>query len=822
MYVRTQKQSVNNSATVTIELRRGVTIGSATAPMKQNGLWAVLDGDGGRGSGPATITSAATIFAAKRGIRFARNASNITGATTITNSGDISSGEEGVYLWYSRVVAPWVSAPLSTLNTFTGGATITNTGAIAVSGADKYGIVMDYRGIGAAEVDNSGAIDAPLGSGVRLLHANGDGRLTNNGAATLTNRGAVSAAAVGLRLDKRGGSGATTLANSGDVTVMADAAAGVGHAIWLTEGGSGAVTVTNSGALRSKNHALFVETSAANTAGLTLTNSGAVASEDGDGIRIDRAAGSGAVSVTVAEGGSASGGVSGVHVEGGSVADRTVTVHGSVAGGTVAGVRLVGGGTLVVGPTGRIVAGGVLADGAGALTVRVSGVVVGDVRHAGSGALTLTAPAGSVVTGTVHDPVGASTTVAGSIGRLVYTPAAGASVTVTETGRLTGVEVGGAREAIRVGGGEVEVTLHVEAGLTAPEIAGRIDGAIRSPDRSPAFHYVPAGGEPTRLAVGGETVALGAFDLGLHAEGGDMYRLRADWAPRSRVYEALPSFLLGLNAPSGFGDRSAAVRSANGAWAVVEMARGSWKAERSTTPGLKYRHRRHGATTGLDVPVGGNGLLGLSLHHRSGTAEVAGGGEIALSGRGVGLSGSWVRDGAYVDLRAETTWWDADFTSSLRGRLKREATARGRALGLETGLRIERSGASMTPRVGLVHSRVSMAAFEDATGARVSLEDGRRLGGRAGVAAEATPWALSGARLFGSLDVERELSGNAKVRVSGTRLRSDSPVTWLRLGLGGSHEWGEGRYALAGEARYATSVGGGHDLGAGLNLAVRF
>ena len=289
VYFRTDVQSVNNSAATTIELRRGVTIGSATDPMKQNGLWVVLGGSGGRGSGPATITSAAPIFAAKRGILFARNVSNITGATTITNNGDISSGEEGIYLWYSRVVAPWVSAPLSTLNTFTGGATITNTGAIAVSGA-RYGIYMNYRGIGAAEVDNEGDIDAPLGSGIHLLHANGDARLTNNGDATLTNSGAVSAATLGLRLDKRSGAGDVTLTNSGAVTVTADAAAGVGHAVWLTEGGSGTVTVTNSGALRSKNHALYAVMGAANTGDLELTNSAAVTSEDGDGIRLERGA----------------------------------------------------------------------------------------------------------------------------------------------------------------------------------------------------------------------------------------------------------------------------------------------------------------------------------------------------------------------------------------------------------------------------------------------------------------------------------------------------------------------------------------------------
>ena len=307
----TQNQSVSGSAATTIDLESGVTIGSAATPMKQNGLWARLDGNGGRGSGPATITSAAPIFAAKRGILFARNTSNIAGATTITNNGDISSGEEGIYLWYARVTPPWVSAPVSTLNTFTGGATITNTGAIAVSGADKYGIFMNYRGIGAAEVDNSGAIDAPLGSGIHLVHANGDGRLTNNGAATLGNSGAVSAATLGLRLDKRSGAGAVTLTNSGAVTVTADAAAGAGHAVWLTEGGSGTVTLTNSGALRSKNHALYAVMGAANTGDLELTNSAAVASEDRDGIRLERGAEG---DVTVDNSAGVSGRWHGIHV----------------------------------------------------------------------------------------------------------------------------------------------------------------------------------------------------------------------------------------------------------------------------------------------------------------------------------------------------------------------------------------------------------------------------------------------------------------------------------------------------------------------------
>ena len=87
---------------------------------------------------------------------------------------------------------------------------------------------------------------------------------------------------------------------------------------------------------------------------------------------------------------------------------------------------------------------GVLSDGAGDLHATVAGTVEGDVRIQGGGALTLDVMEGGAVTGTVRDPVGLST-VAGSIGRLLYT--SGATVTVAATGALTGVE--GEAEAIR-------------------------------------------------------------------------------------------------------------------------------------------------------------------------------------------------------------------------------------------------------------------------------------------------------------------------------------------------------------------------------------
>ena len=183
----------------------------------------------------------------------------------------------------------------------------------------------------------------------------------------------------------------------------------------------------------------------------------------------------GAIAVNVAAGATVSGGRHGIQVSGAGLdddgmRDQTVTVNGAVMGGTGAGIHLGRGGTVTVGKTGRIGAAsgdGILSDGAGDLSVSVAGVVEGDIRAMGDGTLTFASLAGSQVTGTVHDP--APMTVAGSVGRLLYTN--GGTVTVAATGRLTGVD----GEPIRSeaggggGGGDLSVT-----------VAGAVEGDIRA------------------------------------------------------------------------------------------------------------------------------------------------------------------------------------------------------------------------------------------------------------------------------------------------------------------------------------------------------
>ena len=307
-------------------------------------------------------------------------------------------------------------------------------------------------------------------------------------------------------------------------------------------------------------------------------------------------------------------------------------------------------------------------------------------------------------------------------------------------------------------------------------------------------------------------------------EDGDGVRVMREYGPRTRVYEALPSVLLGLNGLPRFRERMAVPRTGNGGWVRVETYRGNWSAEASTTEGLEYDHWRTGLRAGRDVPVGEEVLLGFSVHHRLGSADVLRGGGIDLSGLGAGVSGAWmVGDDVYVDAQGELTWYEADFHSSSRGMLKEGASGRGHALGLEVGYRAPMPGMAgvvVTPRAGVEHSRVTLGDFRDAVGARIRMEEAKSLKGRLGVVVEAerdgSPhW------LAGSLDVEHEFEDDPKVRMTGADLEPKPKAARVRLGLDGSRAWSDGRYTLSGGLSYARG-GDSEELGGGVSWKVRF
>ena len=662
-------------------------------------------------------------------------------------------------------------------------------GDLAVTVARTASVTGDLRGLGAGGLsvrvagtvtgdvveEGAGGLDATISG---TVEGNVFGRGTGGHTVTVSNggtvRGAIHLAASTVTV--HGTAGRVQLDEGGTVTV----------------GGTGRITGIEGIGLRS------------DAGALAATVSGTV---EGDVL----GRGVGAHTVAVSNGGTVTGTV---HLGAG-----TVTVHG-----TAGRVQFDEGGTVTVGETGRVtgIEGIGLRSDAGDLVATVSGTVEGDVLGRGVGAHTVAVSNGGTVTGTVH--LGAGTvTVHGTAGRVQFDE--GGTVTVGETGRVAGIE----GDAVYNERGDLKVTLHGRAGETPPKARDRIDGKIRSPG-GVEFCYVPAGGAGGCAAAGGPggsgpMVAQGAFDVGLHDEGNGVYRVESGYAPRTRVYEALPSALLGMNGLMRFEERMAAPRADRGGWARAEVSRGQWKADASTTEGLGYGHRRYGLRAGLDVPAKESGLFGVSLHHRQGSVDVSDGGWIELSGVGAGVSGAWFGNGVWMDFQAEVTRYEAALDSVSRGTLNKRVPARGHALGAEAGRRfvvdVVPGGAVLTPRAGLVHSKVSVSGFPDAVGSRVSLEDGRSLKGRMGVSVEAKPDTGARSRVSGSLDVEHEFSDGRKVRVSGTELTPVAEATWFRFGLNGSHASDDGRWTLAGGMSYATS-GGSYEFGGGVNLKVRF
>ena len=462
-----------------------------------------------------------------------------------------------------------------------------------------------------------------------------------------------------------------------------------------------------------------------------------------------------------------------------------------------------------------------------ASTVRVDGSVVGCVQLDRGGAVT----------------VGASGRIACADGAGVRSDAGELDVTVA--GTVNGIDAGGDLAAEVTGAGRAGDIKHAgDLDLTILAAAGeRLDQAARRA----AGRITGDGARRVRIVAGGKTFEIGSsgtdeaapsgpYDVGLEEDADGGVRLVPAWAPRSRVYEALPSVLLGLNVPPAHRDRLAGRRSQNGTWVHVAAGGGERRAKHSKStsdpetstsgPGIAYSHRSYGVTAGVDFPfgIGRAGLAGVSAHHLRGAAALAGGdGEIEAAGTGFGLSAAWAfGNGVYVDGQFQATWYELDLSSGLRGALQSGVTGTVWAAGLETGRRFAVGpGLTLTPRARLVRSDVKVGAFTDNVGSRVSAIRRRSPSGRAGVELEA---AGEGGRLFGALDLEHEFQPDTQTEVSGVKLSSEEAGTRVLAELGVMRSWGEGRYAVRSILRYATAVGrgGSRDYGGGLSMSIRF
>ena len=574
----------------------------------------------------------------------------------------------------------------------------------------------------------------------------------------------------------------------------------------------------------------------------------------------------GRIDVTVAEGATVAGGVAGVYAANAGMGEiagdspwgkalyldedatlalrrQFVTVHGTVTGGTDAAVHLSGGGALIVGEKGKVHAGSsgraVLVNDPGRSEI----VIHGEVRG-GAGARAAV------------DVTGGGTVTVGLTGRVTANGATRAihagKATPDDTRRTavvlhvpadTGVDGRVSKEAADaasarvqggIGGDGIANDRVVFAAADDDGVTGHMDYAPIQ-DGSPNTESLPpepkgSGEDPEEgpgagrdnnekkddMSGGGQRQDPASFDC-------DMAGMTDD---RCRLYEALPSVLLAMNGLPTREERLAAARSEAGGWARVETARGEWMADSSTRTGVAYDRARSGVRVGVDGAVGENVRLGVSAHGLRGSADMTqNGGKAELSGVGVSVSGAAeVGDGVYIDAQAGATRYDVKLTSKLGRTLKDGAKGMGYALAVEAGRAVALTeNVTLTPRAGLVWSRVSLSDFADSRAATlVSMEDAESLTGRAGVSVALAPGGSDGLRVVGSAEATHEFSGETGIRVAGTPLKASPETTGARFALGAAHGWGEGRFALQASANYTTGGSVGDGFGGGLSLSARF
>ncbi len=426
--------------------------------------------------------------------------------------------------------------------------------------------------------------------------------------------------------------------------------------------------------------------------------------------------------------------------------------------------------------------------------------------------------------------------------------------------------------------GDVEVILeqdeaglmgHVKGQILNPAAEGDSDGTTRSKIE---FKIRSVSGSETVLKSGaifyrrGERT--GVYEEVIKTElktiEGEGFKFEDDttvsglrlYSHRSRLYEVLPSVLLGLVELTPYstrmavprrttGDEEVMVQSSKGEHVAVPGARtGVWvrlavrdgerMADTSTTAtdfrrqSLAWDVKQTDFEAGLEVPTDERLVLGVSAHSRQSKATVKRGGTMEASGTGVGVSLTWTDDsGLYVDGQLSyTRFFDVALTSSRNGQITSKGGGSGLALGVEVGRPMSIGGMAVIPRGGLSWSSVDMDAFDEPTtidgAGRVAPDKEQSVQGRVGVLAELGPKDAD-RRLYASLDLEHEFSSKHAVMVAGTRLATEVKPTWVRLGVGGAMSLGSGDTTqLTGDAFYATAGSDNTDFGGGLSVTFRF
>ncbi len=330
------------------------------------------------------------------------------------------------------------------------------------------------------------------------------------------------------------------------------------------------------------------------------------------------------------------------------------------------------------------------------------------------------------------------------------------------------------------------------------------------------------------------------------------------YSHRARLYEVLPSVLLGLVELTPYSTRMAVPRrsigdeevmvqsskgehvavpgSRTGVWVRLAVRDGERMADTSTTArdfwrqSLAWDVKQTDFEAGLEVPTDDRLVLGVSAHYRQSEATVKRGGTMEASGTGVGVSLTWTDDsGLYVDGQLSyTRFFDITMVSanSAVGSITSTGGGNGLTLGVEVGRRMSVGDMIVIPRGGLSWSAVDMDALDEPAridGAGIVAPDKEQsVQGRVGVLAELGP-VDADRRLYASLDLEHEFAPEHEVMAAATKLKTEVKPTWVRVGVGGAMPLGDtDAMMLAGDVFYTTAGSNSTDFGGGLSLTLRF
>ncbi len=777
--------------------------------------------------GSITVVSRGSVYSSEHGI-LVNLASGKTGNMEVDlQAGTIDATKTGV--WLAQYGTGDITFKTSVDSTIKGG-------------SDGVDLQKEPNGRGDITVVHNGKIDADK-AGFRLTNVEGDSITVTTGADSVIDADTIPNAENSLGIgisarvyQKAGRNGTITITHNGKIDAEHDGISA------LMEG-NGDIKITHNGKIDAAWRGMFVRSTGTGSvevetgAGSSITASGAGTYKSGINASVRTASVAGTVKVTH------KGTITADH-EGIFATNRVSTGTGAIM------ITAVKGSTITAKRHGIRVR----HDGRGEFDIKIRGTVVGGSEYV----------SGDKYAG-IH--IASERTAAGG---------KGGEITVGPWGHVRS----GAMEAIKVDAYAGPVTIILEEDDAG--VVGHVEGDILNPAIN-ANTAVTAGTRSaltfkTRTVSGtvaelkedgivyrrGETT--GVYDKVIKAQltkldEGKGYRFEDDttmdrrlYSDRSRLYEVLPSVLLGLVELSPYSVRMAASRLTGGEAVMVESTRGErvaaphsdmgvWvrlaaregdrRADAATTTGgfraqpLSWDAKRTAVEAGLDLPTDDDMVLGVSAHYRQSKATVKMGGTVEATGVGLGVSATWTDDrGLYVDGQlAYTRFSDIEVRSNSNG-LITSGGGTGLAVGVEVGQPMSWANMTVTPRGGLSWSSVDMDAFAEPAAlpgaGTVAPDDGQSVQARVGVLAELGP-ADADTRLYASLDVEHEFSPKFDVMAAGTKLTTKVKPTWVRLGVGGAMPLGgTDATMLAGDAFYATAGSGNADFGGGIALNIRF